>query len=86
MIENNKEILFEKFIAVASEKEKIFLNSLQISYQFLFLKNYFGVITRSQAIKLKCLDCTNYQREEITNCTIKKCALFKFRPYKKPVF
>jgi hypothetical protein len=27
----------------------------------------------------KCLDCSNYQPEEIKHCPIKKCSLYKYR-------
>lgn len=33
-------------------------------------------------IKLKCLDCTNWQKLEIKNCDIKECSLHNIRPYK----
>lgn len=34
------------------------------------------------AIRLKCLDCTDYQRAEIVACPIISCALHHVRPYK----
>jgi len=36
-------------------------------------------ITRSQAIRLKCMDCAGDQRREIRECTVKTCALYPFR-------
>lgn len=33
------------------------------------------------AICLKCLECSNYKKEEIKNCPITTCALFPIRPY-----
>lgn len=33
------------------------------------------------AIKLKCLDCTCYQQEEIRNCPMLECSLYMLRPY-----
>lgn len=33
------------------------------------------------AIKLKCLDCSCNQREEVRDCRVSNCALFPFRPY-----
>ncbi len=35
------------------------------------------------AVKLKCLDCTNYQKSEISGCTIVGCGLHPYRPYRK---
>ena len=40
-----------------------------------------GQTPRSAAIRIKCLQCTNYQREEITNCAVNTCALLQVRPY-----
>ncbi len=37
----------------------------------------------TQAIKQFCLDCVGGKREDITNCTAPKCALFIYRPYQK---
>lgn len=34
------------------------------------------------AIKLKCIDCCCGDKKEITNCTIKECSLWNFRPYR----
>lgn len=34
------------------------------------------------AIKLMCLDCTNFDTKEIKECEIKSCALWNFRPFK----
>jgi hypothetical protein len=35
------------------------------------------------AIKLKCLDCSNYQPSEIKECVITVCSLFPHRPYQR---
>jgi hypothetical protein len=34
-----------------------------------------------QAIKARCLQCSNFQRDEVANCTVIRCALWQFRPY-----
>ena len=36
-------------------------------------------MTRSAAIRAKCLDCSNNQPREILLCTIPSCALYPFR-------
>jgi hypothetical protein len=36
-----------------------------------------------QAIKGFCNDCVGGIREDITNCTAKKCSLYIYRPYQK---
>ena len=40
-------------------------------YQRLFYSVFSSKPTPQKAIKAKCLDCTCFQKEEITNCTIK---------------
>lgn len=40
--------------------------------------------SKTTAIKLKCLDCSAYQVEEIRNCPVTNCALYSFRGYYKP--
>jgi hypothetical protein len=40
-----------------------------------------GQITRSTAIRVKCLQCCGYQRDEIKTCAVLTCALFPVRPY-----
>ena len=40
-----------------------------------------GQISRSTAIRVKCLQCCGYQREEIKECTVITCALYAVRPY-----
>lgn len=35
------------------------------------------------AVKLKCLDCSNFQPIEIKNCPCTDCPLYAFRPYQK---
>lgn len=37
------------------------------------------------AINAKCWDCSNYQREEVINCTVVSCPLHKVRPWQKGV-
>lgn len=34
-----------------------------------------------QAIKARCLQCSNYQRDEIANCTVLGCAFWQYRPF-----
>jgi hypothetical protein len=50
-------------------------------YKKLFVRQTIGKSSMPAAIKLKCLDCTNYQKEEITKCTVLTCSLHRIRPY-----
>ena len=40
-----------------------------------------GQITKTVAIRVKCLQCCNYERETIKQCAVLTCALFPVRPY-----
>ena len=40
--------------------------------------------TFSQAVRLKCLDCSAYELSEVRNCTIKTCPLWRYRMGKRP--
>jgi len=37
--------------------------------------------SKTAAIKLKCLDCANYQPKEVKYCTVSSCPLWPIRPY-----
>lgn len=39
--------------------------------------------TFSEAIRLKCLDCSVYELTEVRNCTVTNCPLWKFRNGKR---
>jgi hypothetical protein len=41
-------------------------------------------LTPLRAIRLKCLDCSCYQRKEIELCQIKDCPLYQYRFGKNP--
>lgn len=36
-------------------------------------------ISRSKAIRYKCLDCCNYQGNEVKDCPSKSCPLWRYR-------
>ena len=40
-----------------------------------------GMMSRTNAIKIKCLACCNYQREEVKTCGVVTCPLHPVRPY-----
>jgi len=40
-----------------------------------------GQVPRSVAIRIKCLQCCNYEREEVVGCAVVTCALHPVRPY-----
>lgn len=49
----------------------------------LYLEVHFSEIrSLAKAIKLKCLDCSCWSREEVKLCATEQCGLHKVRPYK----
>lgn len=42
---------------------------------------YLATCSPRAAIKAKCLDCCNFDREEVRNCAVEACPLHSFRPY-----
>ena len=61
-------------------------NSFESMYQ-RFDSAYKPLIDRAKngslkaAVKLQCLDCSNFQSNEIKNCACNHCPLYPFRPY-----
>jgi hypothetical protein len=37
----------------------------------------------ARKIKLTCLDCCCWQKEEVTHCTVRQCGLWSIRPYQE---
>jgi hypothetical protein len=52
-----------------------------VSARGFVARAFAGTASPRQAIKARCLQCSNYQRDEITNCTVVGCALYAYRPY-----
>lgn len=42
-------------------------------------------LTRGQAIKQKCLNCSGFNRKEVKSCKFKECPLYKYRLGKEEV-
>jgi hypothetical protein len=36
-------------------------------------------LNRRKAIRLKCLDCSGFERQEVINCTHTECSLYEYR-------
>ena len=64
-----------------NEKQKQWIAKIPKVYQQNY-KTAMSSKSRAAAIKAKCLDCTNWQRVEITNCPVDTCPLWLYRPYR----
>lgn len=73
-----------------SEKMKVFSTTFATMRKEIPVR-YHNVIDLAEkgslkaAIKLKCLDCTCWQPQEIKKCPIKACSLYPHRPFKQKV-
>lgn len=52
-------------------------------YQNVVAKAQRGEVSPRQAIKARCLQCSNFVRAEVAHCTVKSCALHAYRPYQQ---
>jgi hypothetical protein len=52
-----------------------------VSARGIVARAFAGEASPRQAIKARCLQCSNYQRDEIRYCTVYGCALWIYRPY-----
>jgi len=57
-----------------------------ISYRAAYLRALSGKVSRSVAIKLKCLECCAWERHEggidkIGSCAVRRCPLWSVRPF-----
>jgi len=91
-IESKKE--FNRLIAKSAENDREFnkiISGVPSTYHKLLYIHFFRKtlrerslkLTLNRAAKLKCLDCSNFQKEEVINCAVPECPLFDFRPHKK---
>ena len=52
------------------------------SVQKLLLRAFSCEASPRQAIKAMCLECTHYDREVIATCSVSRCPLWEYRPFK----
>lgn len=52
-------------------------------YQTLYSRVTAGKAPPKACIKLMCLECVGYVKNEVTLCTAARCPLFRHRPFQK---
>ena len=65
-----------------NKDQQKFTDDMPVSYRGNYKRAISGK-SPTNAIKAKCLDCTNWQKIEITLCPHSACALHGYRPYRK---
>lgn len=66
-----------------TEQEKIdkYVAAIPVKAQGTVARALAGSGSPRQAIKAKCLHCSNWQRDEITECRVLTCPLHPWRPF-----
>jgi len=77
----NREKLINEFIK--NDPRGDYLASVPSGSRWLFYKVYTGAASRPQCMKAKCMECSSFNRDEITNCTVKSCPLYNIRPFRR---
>lgn len=57
------------------------LRSCPAKYRKLLERAWCQKVAPRVAIKLHCLECVGFQRDEVTTCTGYACPLWRYRPY-----
>lgn len=61
--------------------QAVFLKNVPQTCQAIIGKAFDKTCSPRAAIKAKCLDCSEFDRDEIRNCTVVLCPLHAFRPF-----
>lgn len=78
-----KQAIAVETVSKIPDKHRSYFKDIPKPYLTLMIASYQGKLPYSKAVKAKCLDCSCYDKTEITNCTVKTCPLFSLRPYQK---
>lgn len=68
-----------------AEQEKVdfYVAKAPTSLQGVLRRSYAKTGGRANAIRAKCYDCSNWQREEVAECKVTTCPLHPWRPFQK---
>ena len=76
-----KQAFLESGLMNTAKKVRDEYKNVPKTMRMLFLRCHVGNAGFKDRVKLKCLDCCCWDRSEVTNCTVKQCALWKVRPF-----
>ncbi|MCB1865148.1 MAG: hypothetical protein KDG50_06930 [Chromatiales bacterium] len=62
-------------------KQAEYLNTVPPSAKGILERAFAKSSSRTNALKGKCLQCTNYDRQEVRDCTVELCPLHAYRPF-----
>lgn len=72
-------------VTAANEQKTEEIRNTSPMYQGVVAKALEKRASPRQAIKARCLQCTNFQRLEISACQVARCALWEYRPYQDTI-
>lgn len=78
---DEKRAFLEKWLALTGGQVNSWFKNVPKTMQMLYLRVHKGESSMRERLKLKCLDCCNWERSEVAKCTIEHCALWAERPY-----
>lgn len=53
-----------------------------LKHRSALAKSFTGGLSPRGAIRVKCLTCANFQRDEVAGCRVVTCPLWPIRPYR----
>ncbi len=65
------------------ERQADYVDTCPLKHQQAVRKSLAGGLSPRSAIRVKCLTCSCFQRDEVTACTVVLCPLWAIRPYQK---
>ena len=67
--------LYAAFYKETTDQIRGYLRGVPDSCKRLYVYALTTKLSTKQAIKAKCMDCSGFQKEEITECSVKTCPL-----------
>jgi hypothetical protein len=61
------------------------LQEMPSKHRSLYLKVINGEASPRQCIKVMCLECVGWQRNDVAHCTAPECPVYQHRPFKAPL-
>lgn len=69
-----------KFISENNDQLKNYFRGVPKAMQRGWLDSFLAKNSAKKAIKAKCYDCSGYARSEASNCAVRTCPLWQYRP------
>lgn len=70
-------------LSATKQAQAEYVVTCPLKHQQAVRKSLAGALSPRSAIRVKCLTCSNFQRDEVTGCNVVLCPLWAIRPYQK---